>query len=713
MPGHDAEQGSQEHGGQPGQPANPWSSQGPGIPPGAMPGWGPAPSPHTSQGGPPSQPGWQPPQQTESWPSAGQGQQAPPPGNWPPPANQGWQQPSDATWAGPGGYQPQPAGATWAAAGGQAPPQGGMPGAPAPGGWGTQQAPPTPAFARPAIEVPGQQPASPGQWVTQAATQPAPPLGRKRTIPLGIFIGAALVVALGAAGAVWAFTRAGSDGASAESARMLPPSTLMYMTMTTDAAARQWVQLSQLLTRLGVDGDARAARDQSAREEGLNWDEDIAPFLGGQASIAITGMTDGMPSVIAVLETSDAEKAWERITRALDEESDTKPVDSSYRGVTIRTYSDSGMEISLVRKDRYLIVSNSLTALKTTLDIEAGSGDSLAASDRFKAARAAITGDVLFFTYMDLPELAKLGSDFDPTFGAQPVNEMLASAGLDQAGLALAASAETTGFKLQWQLVGVDSSRVKVKLPAAGGESRLARRAPDDTLVYLYGNDFYNGLLKAMRQSVDQLRSDPNSADMVSEFQSAWDDITAELGFDLDKDLFAHITGEYAIAAGAADASADAPWVLGMGGVKDTAAVGRSLNRLTDWGRSEGYRISTPRVGATTVTEATVDGQGVSYALVDSDVLLGFGLDTVRRSLESKGKLADNPAFQEALKGLPGDRVLTGFLDLQKVLDLVREGGMDDMLDSSATRNLRYLSFAATQQDDRYGGVVFLRVAGE
>src|SRR5947209_3794071 len=120
----------------------------------------------------------------------------------------------------------------------------------------------------------------------------------KGRIPIGAVLGAALVVAVAVAGTIWV-TGQGS-GSVGDTARLVPADVALYATINTDPASRQWVQMRSLLTRLGLERDAESARDQGLQSAELDWESDIAPFLGGEATVALQGVGDGEPEVMAV-----------------------------------------------------------------------------------------------------------------------------------------------------------------------------------------------------------------------------------------------------------------------------------------------------------------------------------------------------------------------------------------------------------------------------
>src|SRR5262249_42007353 len=155
----------------------------------------------------------------------------------------------------------------------------------------------------------------------------------------------------------------------------------------------------------------------------------------------------------------------------------------------------------------------------------------------------AVTDDSLLFIYINP---AALGDDVAPFVGgfAPGVSgDTLEAAGLAQAAVALAASAERGGLRLEWQTVGVDTSKNPIALKPAPGEGRSAPRVPADTLLFIAGANLYESFIKSALANVDRLGA--------PEVRSEIADFDRETGIDLENDLLNQLTGEYALAAGA------------------------------------------------------------------------------------------------------------------------------------------------------------------
>ncbi|HEY7295771.1 MAG TPA: DUF3352 domain-containing protein, partial [Dehalococcoidia bacterium] len=130
-------------------------------------------------------------------------------------------------------------------------------------------------------------------------------------------IGLILAAAVVAGGSVVVIRAMSGQSSTGDTARLVPDSVALYATVNTDATSEQWVQLAALTQRLGVDGQLRSGRDDGLQRAGLDWDNDVAPYLGGEATLALTTLDGQLPSGMAVLSVTDGEKAWQHATSKL------------------------------------------------------------------------------------------------------------------------------------------------------------------------------------------------------------------------------------------------------------------------------------------------------------------------------------------------------------------------------------------------------------
>jgi hypothetical protein len=108
---------------------------------------------------------------------------------------------------------------------------------------------------------------------------------RRRATPALVLLAAAL-----------AFATAGCGGAAEpgggevpDSASLAPADALAFATLTTDESSGQWTQASNLVARLpGGSRDLAAELTSALDEQGLTWQDDVAPALGPEVVLVVT-----------------------------------------------------------------------------------------------------------------------------------------------------------------------------------------------------------------------------------------------------------------------------------------------------------------------------------------------------------------------------------------------------------------------------------------
>jgi Protein of unknown function (DUF3352) len=131
-------------------------------------------------------------------------------------------------------------------------------------------------------------------------------------------LAAVLVVAVG--GGAWAFTALRSSGQQPE--RVLPGNAIAYVRVDLDPSAGQKLAFLDFARkfpaakeRLGSGDDLRKSLFEAMKADNdelkdINYDSDIAPWLGDRAAVAAVPGTDGQqPSAVGAIQVTDEEKA--------------------------------------------------------------------------------------------------------------------------------------------------------------------------------------------------------------------------------------------------------------------------------------------------------------------------------------------------------------------------------------------------------------------
>ncbi|HEX2699277.1 MAG TPA: DUF3352 domain-containing protein [Acidimicrobiales bacterium] len=205
-------------------------------------------------------------------------------------------------------------------------------------------------------------------------------------------------------------------------------------------------------------------------------------------------------------------------------------------------------------------------------------------------------------------------------------------------------------------------------LPACGNKTDETARAagitPASALAMFSVN--LSPSIEQKRNMLSIARRFPDASDKVKgEFESARDDLLASLfedtGLDYKKDIEPWL-GKEAAAAVLPPGDADAPLIVAMVQTEDEAKAKAAIAKATKAGDFEG-----------------------AYAIVDDYVVISAQDDPadnqpaldqiVAQGKKDEGSLADTPSFTKVVGELHGDRLVLGWFDSQKALDLAGDVG--------------------------------------
>ncbi len=205
----------------------------------------------------------------------------------------------------------------------------------------------------------------------------------------------------GAAGA------AGTDGLGAQA---VPASSIAFFDVNIDRGSDGWKQMLALGSRFPSWPKLITQMNASLNKvgtDGSSFNRDIEPWLGGEASVAVTGVTvggnagGGSAQYVAFVQSTDDAKLEDAITRGGE-----AVKGAGYAGYDTFTSKDSTVFAGV--HDGALLVSNSEMALHQAIDVRGGKGDPLSDATSFKDAMAALPKDNSAVGYVDGAQLATL-----------------------------------------------------------------------------------------------------------------------------------------------------------------------------------------------------------------------------------------------------------------------------------------------------------------
>jgi hypothetical protein len=430
---------------------------------------------------------------------------------------------------------------------------------------------------------------------------------RRRATPALVLLAAAL-----------AFATAGCGGAAEpgggevpDSASLAPADALAFATLTTDETSGQWTQASNLVARLpGGNRDLAAELTSALDEQGLTWQDDVAPALGPEVVLVVT---------------------HDRTTIVL-----TKPDDPA-KLTTLIAKSDQPVARGTV--DGWTALAEQQTDL-TAYEASLARG-TLAGDDSLAAGFEALPAEALVRAWVNVaaatPELGKeLGQ---------------ASKDLDLGvdSLSAAVAAEDDGVRLA----------VGVRTPGGDGteyEPKLVGRVPGDAVAALS----FGGTQKL----VDEVERRIPLGDIADQVEKA---TGVSVGGILDA-----FSGEGIVYVRPAGTAPEVTLVLAPPDPdKVWQTVDRLAHRIAE---QSGTTVRTVNEDGRDVSLVDADGATVRYARLDDDtVIVTTGVTGIRDFASDGDKLDSSDAYRRAADAVGlGDRT-GGFLyvDIDGLLPIV------------------------------------------
>ncbi|MFN8506222.1 MAG: DUF3352 domain-containing protein [Dehalococcoidia bacterium] len=499
----------------------------------------------------------------------------------------------------------------------------------------------------------------------------------RRAAGIGITAVLALVAAVVAIFVLTTSSKAGEVNLT--TARLVPADAGLYVAINTDLASDQWVAAFNLAERLGAENPRQTLKDEAF---GMDWDDEIAPFLGGNAAFFLrqvdVEMFDFQGGVIVKC------KDEKKCSKVFVEQSGFDFEKTTYQGIEY-AMSD-GMALFAVI-DGHLVVTTDEDSMKAVIDVHKGKAKSLASTADFQNLRDELTKNFLSFIYLNTEELT---GDF-------LLNEPAIKQALEQSGtsdivfkpMAMVASAKSEGF----EYAAASTSDGGVAGPMLQPHvSKFAKVVPQNASVFMTTNN----LAQTWKDAVTKSRADIDKAirdeGTYRDLDEALRDAGRQVGLKSIEEIIELLNGEAAIAAWFPGGRQEDATGLLLFEVSDEAKARSVLDRV--FNASAVGKPTKETVGGVELTVITgEDRQKLAYGITNGYALVG-SLDAVKATVDRKeNPLADLGIYQRATNGQTLGTY--AFFNLTELTRLT-EGGVPPVLDEM-TQALEALMYNAVE----------------
>jgi hypothetical protein len=464
----------------------------------------------------------------------------------------------------------------------------------------------------------------------------------------------ALICALTSAIAIGCGSSSSGSGGADDPASLVPATAPVYAEAALRPNGKVGADLDAALKKILRTDDPGAkiqkALDDSGRTDGVTYKDDIEPWLGDRAGIAVTAIHGSNADFVAVINSKDDGKASDALAKTKGD-----IVKRSYKGVVYRFDRKDGTAAGVF--DHSVVVGTE-PGFKSAVD--ASKGDSLADSNGLRGVRSKVAQERVGLLYLDVDGLLRAVS---ASAGSQPevgaVLQSLSAAVPKTIGAALQAQADAL------KIDGVSLGTPKSGASGASGADMVAGLPGDSWLALGFGKSgqTLEGVLDAIGKSGGITGVGVNA--LLSQFQQ-------QTGLDLRKDVLSWMGDAGVFVAGKGLPDLGGGLVVKTSDPAKTKKVIAVLRRLA--GQQAGATIKT--LNAQGVDEGFTlqpkNGPRIDVALAGEKFIVAVGAPgALKEAIAPSQPLSSAPAFTEAA-GKLGDGLRPSFyLDFQQVVSLI------------------------------------------
>jgi Protein of unknown function (DUF3352) len=464
----------------------------------------------------------------------------------------------------------------------------------------------------------------------------------------------ALLCALISAIAVGCGSSDSGSGGADDPASLVPATAPVYAEATLRPDGKVGADLDAALKKILRTDDPGAkiqkALDDSGRTDGVIFKDDIEPWLGDRAGVAVTAIHGDDADFVAVIESKDDGKANDALAKTKGD-----IVKRSYNGVD---YRFDRKENTAAGVFEHSVVVGTEPGFKAAVD--ASKGDSLADSNGLRGVRSKVAEERIGLLYLDVDGLLRAVS---ANAGSQPeVGALVQSLS--------AAVPKTIGAALQAQpdalkIDGVSLGTPKTSSNGASGADMVASLPSDSWLALGFGKSgqALEGVLDGIGKAGGITGVGVNA--LLSQFQQ-------QTGLDLRKDVLSWMGDAGVFVAGKGLPDLGGGLVIKTSDPAKTKRVIDVLRRLAGQQGGAKVRPLTAQGVDEGFTVQPQDGPRIDVALAGEKFIVAVGAPgALKEAISPSQALSSAPAFTDAA-GKLGDGLRPSFyLDFQQVVSLI------------------------------------------
>ncbi len=447
-----------------------------------------------------------------------------------------------------------------------------------------------------------------------------------------------------------------------ETAKFLPEETSLYVSMNLRPGAGQLMKAREILDLFIENPRYQEKLDEVygdiEDETGIDVEEDLLPWLGPEIAVAVSDSERIAedPDLVAFIGTTDAAAAESFLRRLLaygEESADVEYEERVVRGyLTFVVDPSDEFSAHMALTDDYIVVAIGKRTLESTLD-RMDSGEDL--------ARASLFDNPGFQEAREAAESPRFGIIYVNPAGIAPFREYIVeelTGGLadfaDELPDFIVASASFVDRGMRVSTSFDFPARDQLFVPSTANSLGSAGLAPEDTLALVS----FVGVQDAWERFRDGFADLPDL-----DLDAALDEIEAETGIDIQRDIFGWMTGELAIALllpGGVPFTTDeihANVYVEFDDRDETLSGMENIRGALEDASLDSRAVDVQGVDATIIDLGDEDGLSnltPGYVVLDDYVVIGTTLTSLGQAVDTERgdvpSLRENPAFSRAME---------------------------------------------------------------
>jgi hypothetical protein len=532
--------------------------------------------------------------------------------------------------------------------------------------------------------------------------------GGKRGMVTGLIIGAVVLVVLCIAGVAAAIFLGGPQVAEVVEQRassipaIVGSDTQVYGSITPALSDIPNVaRLQEAYPELFIEEDPEAANEQ-LEEIGLNFEEDIQPWLGAEASFAIGGIEDyealgqaldqedfeatseqvDMMAIIASRDNEAAAAFLDKLMTNLEDEGFAVS-EETYNEVTIYEGTEDEASFYAALAQGNVVFANNSRSIEGIIDRDPEGSDNLASSDRFQNLRASQPENAIGYIYIDGAMFSEISNqmrdqieaDMGPDMTEQLEQQLAALEAFQAIGLSISVESEGVAFDTTLNMDLDELDEDIQEMIESSSEPVSADRVDaisEDALTFITFR-----IPGTFKESFMQgFNAQPGA-------EEARADLEQQLGLDLEEDFLDWFVGagSLVILPGemAGDIQLPATGYFAFDSENQDAAESAMENIAEVFEMNVGLMFESEEIGGADWQVIQNPGTGDvlgGYTFIEGELFIAIGSSAVASaSGDIPGPISETSAFEAVYNNLPVPNSGYFYINLEEVTSLAEDMG--------------------------------------